>query len=82
MKTSYDADGGTLSIHFTDAAAATSEEVKPGILLDLDGDGRLVGFTIRNAKAVLPASIDPFKLAELEEQTENIAAAAAHGSTA
>ena len=82
MKTTYDAANDGLTVRFTDVAVHSSDEVKPGIALDLDGEGRLVGITLRKAKDILARSIDPFSMAETEAEADDIAAAAAHGSTA
>ena len=64
MKTTYDAASDGLTVRFTDVAVHSSDEVKPGVALDLDGEGRLVGITLRGAKDVLARSIDPFGMAE------------------
>ena len=82
MKMTYDAANGGLSVLFAELAIVSSTEVKPGIVLDLDGEGRLVGVTLRNAKDVLPRGVDPMVIAEAQAETDDIAAAAAHGSTA
>ena len=82
MKMTYNAASGSLSIRFTDIAVQTSDEVKPGVVLDLDDEGRLVGITLPKAKDILTKGADPFEMAEAEAQTDDIAAAAAHGSTA
>ena len=82
MKMTYDAAGDELSVRFTDIAVHGFDEVKPGIVLALDDEGRLVGITLRKAKDVLAKGVDPFAMAEAEAQTDDIAAAAAHGSTA
>ncbi|HEX8463448.1 MAG TPA: DUF2283 domain-containing protein [Abditibacterium sp.] len=49
MKITYDADVDILRIRLTDAAIEESDEEKPGLILDYDADGQVVGFEILNA---------------------------------
>jgi uncharacterized protein YuzE len=52
MKATYDARTDTLSIVLrADATIAESDEDKPGIVLDYDGDGNLVSLEILDASA-------------------------------
>jgi len=45
----YYADTDSLYIDLLDKASVESEEVRPGIVLDFDEDGRLVGIDIDRA---------------------------------
>ncbi|MHB8746948.1 MAG: DUF2283 domain-containing protein [Gammaproteobacteria bacterium] len=49
MKVSYDPDVDVLRISFTDAAIAESDEDKPGVILDYDAAGNIVGMEILDA---------------------------------
>ena len=55
MKASYDRHTDTLSIVFRpDDAIATSEELRPGLVIDLDDGGRVVSLEILDASRVIP----------------------------
>ena len=49
MKTTYDAEVDVLRLVFRDAPVAESDEDKPGVILDYDRDGNVVGMEILNA---------------------------------
>ena len=50
MKVKYDQQVDVLRIRFSSSAeVAESDEEKPGIILDYDGDGNIVGIEILNA---------------------------------
>ena len=49
MKVIFDRDTDTLSVIFTDATVAESDEEKPGIILDYDSKGNLVSLEILDA---------------------------------
>jgi uncharacterized protein YuzE len=49
MKITYDPEVDVLSIIFSDAAIEESDEEKPGVILDYDKDGNIVGMEILNA---------------------------------
>jgi uncharacterized protein YuzE len=49
MKVKYHQDVDVLNIRFSDAPVDESDEEKPGIILDYDKDGNLVGIEILNA---------------------------------
>lgn len=49
MKVSYYPETDSLYIELSDRAGADSQEIKPGIVLDLDEDGNLVGLDIDQA---------------------------------
>ena len=50
MNLTYDSNIDTLHIRFVDAPAATLEEVKEGVVIHLDGEGRIVEVELRNAR--------------------------------
>ena len=49
MKVTYDSDVDVLRILFRDAPIEESDEDKPGIILDYDKEGNLVGLEVLNA---------------------------------
>lgn len=66
MKVSYDARSDTLSVILRDdVVVAESDEEKPGVILDYDGNGNLVSLEILDAsKRVTDASKVEFTLSE------------------
>jgi uncharacterized protein YuzE len=66
MKVSYDTKTDTLSLILReDVVIVESDEEKPGIVLDYDGEGNLVSLEILDAsKRVTDASKVEFQLAE------------------
>ena len=44
-------------IRFSPAKVLESEEVSPGIVLDFDAEGRIVGMELLDAKAQLPPDL-------------------------
>jgi len=51
MKITYDAEVDILRIRLTDAPIEESDEEKPGLILDYDENGNVIGFEILNATA-------------------------------
>ncbi len=49
MKGHYDAAVDALAINWGDAPIAESDEVEPGLILDYDKDGNVVGVELLNA---------------------------------
>ena len=49
MKVTYDPKTDTLSIEFKDSRIVESDEEKPGVILDFDAAGDLVGIEILDA---------------------------------
>jgi len=49
MKVTYDPEVDVLRILFRDVAIAESDEDKPGVILDYDKDGNMVGLEVLNA---------------------------------
>lgn len=49
MQAKYDPEADALYLRLADANIVESEEVRPGIVLDLDADGRVVGIEILDA---------------------------------
>ena len=55
MKTIYDDEANALFVRFSDQAIVCSEEVRPGLIIDFDGEGRIVGFEMLDARTQLTA---------------------------
>lgn len=51
MKVTYDPEVDVLRILFRDAPIDESDEDKPGIILDYDKDGNIVGLEVLNASS-------------------------------
>ncbi len=51
MKVRYDPEVDVLSILLSDAPVEESDELRPGLILDYDKGGNLVGIEILNASA-------------------------------
>ena len=49
MKVTYDPEVDVLRILFRDVAIEESDEDKPGVILDYDKDGNVVGMEVLNA---------------------------------
>lgn len=49
MKVVYDPEVDVLSLLLSDAPVAESDQDKPGVILDYDGDGNVVGLEILDA---------------------------------
>ena len=49
MKVAYDPEVDVLSFLLSDAPVAESDQDKPGLILDYDGDGNVVGLEILDA---------------------------------
>ncbi len=64
MKVIYDRETDTLTIIFADTPVAESDEDKPGVILDYDAAGNLIGVEILNAsKRVADARTMQFQVA-------------------
>jgi uncharacterized protein YuzE len=49
MKVTYDPEVDVLRIVLSDTAIAESDEERPGVILDFDANGNVVGFEILDA---------------------------------
>ncbi len=54
MKTRYDAQSDALYIRLAEGRINESEEVSPGVVLDFDVDGHLLGVEVLKASERLP----------------------------
>lgn len=58
MKTNYDRDADALYVRFAEAPIVESEEVRPGVVIDLDAEGRIVAIEVLDASEQLTSSTD------------------------
>jgi uncharacterized protein YuzE len=58
MKTHYDPEADALYVRFATARVAESEEVSPGVVIDFDIEGRIVGVEVLDARRHLAAGAD------------------------
>jgi uncharacterized protein YuzE len=58
MKTLYDPEADALYVRFADTKIVESEAVAPGIVLDLDSDGRIVALEVLEATRHLTAGAE------------------------
>lgn len=60
MKVTYDPEVDALTIVLSDVAVEESDETKPGVILDYDAAGNIVGLEILNASKRVdnPKAID------------------------
>jgi len=65
MKATYNAKTDTLTLQLKPGPVAESDEGKPGVILDYDGDGNLIGIEVLDAsKRVAEARTMEFQVAE------------------
>ncbi len=58
MNVRYDAATDALYLRLAEATVSDSEEVRPGIVLDFDATGRLVGIEVLDATEHLASGAD------------------------
>jgi uncharacterized protein YuzE len=56
MKVSYDPETDAMHVTLLETPVLESEEVRPGVVLDYDAEGRVVGMEILNVKKNLPGA--------------------------
>jgi uncharacterized protein YuzE len=70
MKLAYDADVDVLSVPLSDAPVAESDQDKPGVILDYDSGGNMVGLEILDASKRManPMSVEYAVMPPLRRQ--------------
>ncbi len=66
MKVKYFPDTDTAYIEFSEHSVAETKDINENIVIDLDGDGKLVGMTIEHAEA--QAKISEFSYQQVGKQ--------------
>ena len=56
MRVRMDEGADALYIRFEESPVVESEEVSPGVILDFDGNGRVVGLEMLNVRQRLPGA--------------------------
>jgi uncharacterized protein YuzE len=54
MKTTYDKEANALYVRFSDGKIVETEELRPGLMVDFDKDGRIVAIEMLDARTQLP----------------------------
>ena len=72
MKLNYYPETDSLYIDFSTQSSVESTEVSPGIVLDYDSDGNLVGIDIDNASQKL--DLKELSLSKLPFETQSLSA--------
>jgi uncharacterized protein YuzE len=54
MKLRYDSDADALYVRFSDQKILESEEVRPGLILDFDEQGRIVAMEMVDVRKQMP----------------------------
>jgi uncharacterized protein YuzE len=62
MRLKVDRESDALYLRLDESAVLESEEVQPGVILDFDADGKLVGIEILNLSARVPEQASPESL--------------------
>jgi uncharacterized protein YuzE len=55
MKIKYDKEANAFYVRFSERDIVESEEVRPGLIVDFDSEGRIVGLEMLDARMQLPA---------------------------
>ena len=56
MKTEYDPEANALYVKFSDDEIDRTEELRPGLIVDFDSRGHIVGIEMLDAKTILSES--------------------------
>lgn len=54
MRAIYDREANALFVRLSDGKIVESEEMRPGLIIDFDSEGKIVGFEMLNARMQLP----------------------------
>lgn len=54
MRITYDPETDTLAVHLSESPVADSDEPRPGVILDYDDAGHLVGVELLDASRQMP----------------------------
>ena len=55
MRATYDSEANALFVRLSEGTIVESEELRPGLIVDFDKDGRIIGFEMLDARMQLPA---------------------------
>lgn len=65
MRLKIDRENDALYLRLADSAVTESEEVQPGVILDFDAEGKMVGIEVLN----LSSRVDPARLRVVQVET-------------
>ncbi|MCI0599542.1 MAG: DUF2283 domain-containing protein [Beijerinckiaceae bacterium] len=59
MKATYDKESDAFYVRFSNSKITESEEIRPGLILDFDAEGRIVSIELLDAHTQLPPEALP-----------------------
>ncbi|MBN8619344.1 MAG: DUF2283 domain-containing protein [Anaerolineae bacterium] len=60
----YDAQSDTLQVYLSDAPIEESAEVQPGLIVDYDAAGNIVGIELLDASEIIKRSSEPITVGQ------------------
>lgn len=60
----YDAQSDTLQVYLSDAPIEESAEVQPGLIVDYDAAGNIVGIEVLDASEIIKRSSEPITVGQ------------------
>ena len=57
LSLSYDREADAAFVRFSEGVIVESEEVRPGVVLDFDADGKIIAMEVLGATSLLPKAM-------------------------